>query len=150
MRLDLTVNILTNHAINKGEITVFGGDQMRPNIHIEDMADLYIYLLELPDEKIHKKVYNAGYENYKIKDIAKVVQSVVGNHIPIKAVPTNDKRSYHVSSKKIREEIGFSPKHTIKEAIIDLKKAFEDGKIPNPLEEIRYYNIKAMQAINLK
>jgi nucleoside-diphosphate-sugar epimerase len=114
------------------------------------MTDLYIYLLELPDEKIHKKIYNAGYENYKVKDIAKMVQSVVGNHILIKTVPTNDKRSYHVSSKKIREEIGFSPKHTIKEAIIDLKDAFEQGKIPNPMEDIRYYNIKTMQAIHLK
>jgi nucleoside-diphosphate-sugar epimerase len=150
MRLDLTVNILTNHAINKGEITVFGGEQMRPNIHIEDMTDLYLYLLELPDEKIHKKIYNAGYENYKVKEIAKMVQSVVGDHIPIKTVPTNDKRSYHISSKKIREEIGFSPKHTIEEAIIDLKDAFEQGKIPNPMKDIRYYNIKTMQAIHLK
>ncbi|MBL7131603.1 MAG: SDR family oxidoreductase [Candidatus Omnitrophica bacterium] len=147
MRLDLTVNILTNHAINKGEITVFGGEQIRPNIHIEDMTDLYVYLLELPDEKIHKKIYNAGYENYKVKEIAEMVQSIAGNHIPIKTVPTNDNRSYHVSSEKIKEELGFFPKHTIEEAIKDLKNAFEQNKIPNPMDEIRYYNIKTMKAL---
>jgi nucleoside-diphosphate-sugar epimerase len=150
MRLDLTVNILTNHAINKGEITVFGGEQMRPNIHIEDMTDLYVYLLELPDEKISKKIYNVGYENYKVKDIAEMVRKVIGKHIDIKVSSTDDNRSYHVSSKKIKEELGFIPKHTIEEAIFDLKKSFEEGKIPDPMNDIRYYNIKTMQAIKLK
>ena len=150
MRLDLTVNILTNHAVNKGEITVFGGEQMRPNIHIEDITDLYVFLLELPDEKIQRKIYNAGYENYKVKDIAEMVKKNIGSHIQIKTVSTKDNRSYHVSSKKINEELGFVPKHTIEEAIVDLKKAFEAGKIPDPLENIRYYNIKTMQAINLE
>ena len=150
LRLDLTVNILTNNAVNKGEITVFGGEQKRPNLHIEDMADLYVYLLEQPDAKIHKKIYNAGYENYKVREIAEMVRKNIGTHIPIKVTPTNDNRSYHVSSKKIREELGFIPKHTIEEAIIDLKKAFEQGKIPNPMDDIRYYNIKTMQAIKLK
>lgn len=150
MRLDLTVNILTNQAINKGEITVFGGEQMRPNIHIEDMTDLYVYLLELPDEKIHKKIYNAGYENYKVKDIAEMVKKVIGEQIPIKVTPTSDNRSYRVSSKKLREELGFVPKHTIEEAILDLKRAFEDGKISDPMNNIKYYNIKTMQAVKLK
>ncbi len=149
MRLDLTVNILTNHAISKGGITVFGGEQMRPNIHIEDMTDLYVLLMELPDEKIQMKIYNAGYENYKVKDIAEMVRKNVGSHIPITTVTTEDNRSYHVSSKKIREELDFVPKHTIEEAVVDLVKAFENGKIPDPLENIRYYNIKTMQAINL-
>jgi nucleoside-diphosphate-sugar epimerase len=150
LRLDLTVNILTNHAINKGEITVFGGEQKRPNIHIEDMADLYVFLLDLPDEKIQRKIYNAGYENYKVKEIAEMVRKVIGSHIPIKTVPTTDTRSYHVSSKKIKEELGFTPKHTIEEAVRDLKKAFEAGKIPNSMDDICYYNIKTMQDIKMK
>src|SRR3972149_7454852 len=150
MRLDLTVNLLTNHAVNTGEIAVFGGEQMRPNIHIEDITDLYVYLLELPKEKIHRKIYNAGYENYKVKEIAGMVQSIVGKHVSIKTVPTNDIRSYHVSSKKIKDELGFSAKHTIEDAIVDLKKAFEQERIPNPMNDIRYYNIKAMQAVDLK
>jgi nucleoside-diphosphate-sugar epimerase len=106
--------------------------------------------LDLPDNKIQKKIYNVGYENYKVKDIAKMVQSVLSNQIAIKTVPTDDNRSYHVSSEKIKEELGFFPKHSVEEAILDLKKAFDTEKIPNPLDDIRYYNNKTMQAINLK
>lgn len=150
LRLDLTVNILTNHAVNKGEITVFGGEQMRPNLHIEDMTDFYIFLLEQPDGKIHKKIYNVGYENYKVKEIAEMVRKTINPGLPIKTTPTDDNRSYQVSSKKVKEELGYVPKHTIEEAILDLKKAFEEGKIPDPMNGIRYYNIKTMQATNLK
>lgn len=150
VRLDLTVNILTNHAINNGKITVFGGEQKRPNLHIEDMTDLYLLLLKQPAEKIHKKIYNVGYENYKVGEIAQIVQNTLDGHIPIVTTPSNDNRSYHVSSNKIKEELGFEAKHTIQEAILDLKEAFDSGKIPNPMDDIRYYNIKTMQAIKLK
>jgi len=150
MRLDLTVNILTNHAINNGKITVFGGEQKRPNLHIEDMADLYLFLLEQPEQKINKKIYNVGYENFKVKEIAEMVRDTLGGNIPVVATHTTDNRSYHVSSKKIKEELGFEAKHTIQEAIIDLKRAFDEGKIPNPMDDIRYYNIKMMQTVNLK
>ena len=150
LRLDLTVNILTNHAINDGKITVFGGDQKRPNLHIEDMTDLYLFLLEQPGEKIQKKVYNVGYENYKVKIIAEMVRDTLGGEIPIVTVPTNDHRSYHVSSKKIKKELEFEARHTIQEAIRDLKVAFDSGKVPNPMTDVRYSNIKTMQAINLK
>ena len=150
LRLDLTVNILTNHAINKGQITVFGGEQKRPNLHIEDMADLYLFLLGQPAERIHEKIYNVGYENYKVNDIAQIVKNTLGGHVPIVTTPTDDNRSYHVSSKKIKEELGFEARHSIEEAILDLKSAFESHKIPNPMDDIRYYNIKTMQALNLK
>lgn len=150
LRLDLTVNILTNHAINKGEITVFGGEQMRPNLHIEDMADLYVYLLELPKEKIHKKIWNAGYENYKVREIAEMVRKVIDQSISIKTVPTDDIRSYQVSSRKIAADIGFVPKHSIEEAIRNLKNSFDEGRVPDPLTNPRYFNIKMMQSLNLK
>ncbi|CAN2046981.1 SDR family NAD-dependent epimerase/dehydratase [Candidatus Magnetomoraceae bacterium gMMP-1] len=150
LRLDLTVNILTNHAVNKGQITVFGGEQKRPNLHIEDMTDAYIFLLEQGDEKIHKKIYNVGYQNYKVREIAEMVKNTLGGNIPIETVATDDNRSYHVSSKKIKKELGFAPKHTIQEAILDLKKAFDAGKISNSLDDIRYYNIKMMQELGLK
>jgi len=149
-RLDLTVNILTNHAINKGQITVFGGEQKRPNLHIEDMTDLYLFLLGQPAEKIHKKIYNVGYENYKVSEIAEIIRDTLEDDISIKTTPTDDIRSYHVSSRRIKEELGFEPRHTIQGAILDLEKAFDAGKIPNSLDDIRYYNIKTMQAINLK
>ena len=149
LRLDLTVNILTSHAINKGKITVFGGEQKRPNLHIEDMTELYLFLLKQPVEKIHKRIYNVGYENYKVGEIAQIVKKALGGSIPIVTTPSNDNRSYHVSSKKIKEELGFEAKHTIEEAILDLKTAFESGKVPDSMDDIRYYNIKTMQALKL-
>ncbi len=149
-RLDLTVNILTNHAVNKGQITVFGGEQKRPNLHIEDMTDLYLFLLEQPASKIQKKIYNVGYENFRVAEIAEIVNKALGNSVHIRTTPTNDNRSYHVSSGKIKQELGFEATHTIEEAVIDLKNAFASGRIANPLEDIRYYNIKTMQALNLQ
>ena len=150
LRLDLTVNILTNHAINKGKITVFGGEQKRPNLHIEDMTDVYLFLLKQPAEKIHKKIYNVGYQNYKVREIAEMVNHILGGGIPIETTPSEDNRSYHVSSKKITQELGFEAKHSIEEAVLDLKRAFDEGKVPDPMNDIRYYNIKMMQAVNLK
>lgn len=150
LRLDLTVNILTNLAVNKGMITVFGGEQMRPNLHIEDMTDFYVFLLDVSEEKIHKKIYNVGYENFKVKEIAEMVKKVVNPDIPIITTPTDDNRSYRVASKKVKEELGYVPSHSIEEAVLDLKKAFEEGRIPNPMDDIRYYNIKVMQSINMK
>lgn len=150
LRLDLSVNILTNLAINKGEITVFGGTQKRPNIHIEDMTDLYCLLLELPKEKIAGKIWNAGFENHTISEIAGMVKNVVGQNVNIVTTPTNDLRSYHISSEKIKNDIGFVAKHTIEDAASDLKKAFEQGLIPNSLSDDKYFNVKLMQHIHLE
>ena len=154
LRLDLSVNILTNHAVNKGKITVFGGEQKRPNIHIEDMTDLYVKTLEYPDERIDGKIFNAGYHNMKMKDIAMAVKRVVSakmhnDGLGIVTTPTDDNRSYHVSSDKIKKELGFEAKRTVDEAVGDLVDAFKSGKIQNP-DDKRYYNIKTMQAIKLK
>jgi len=147
--LDLTVNILTNFAVNKGFIKVFGGEQKRPNIHIQDMTDLYCMLLELPAEKIQDKVFNAGYENFKVREIAQMVKNVVGE-VEIYTEHTDDNRSYHISSEYIKKEIGFEPKHTIEDAVKDLKDAFDQGKIENPFENEKYFNVKLMQNIHLK
>ena len=150
LRLDLTVNILTNHAINNGCITVLGGEQLRPNLHVEDMTDLYLMLLEAPDEVIDGKIWNAGYDNFKVGDIAKMVQAEVGPGVDIVVKPTNDHRSYHVSSEKIKRELGFVAKRTVRDAIVGLKSAFAEGRVPNPMEDDRYYNIKRMQGIKLQ
>lgn len=151
LRLDLTVNILTNHAINNGVIKVFGGSQRRPNIHIEDMTDLYIKCLNYPDDKIAGKIFNAGYENHTVSQIAELVKANVGRaDVKVVVEPTNDLRSYHISSEKIKNELGFVPTHTIAEAVIDLKKEFEAGHIPSSMTDQRYYNIKTMQAVDLK
>jgi len=149
LRLDLTVNILTNHAVNQKKITVYGGEQLRPNIHIEDVTDLYVRSLEWSDEAIDGRIFNAGYENRRVMEIAEMVRSTVGRDVEIIATPTNDNRSYHISSDKIRQELGFIPKRTIRDAIRDLVEAFNADRIPNPMTDIRYYNIKMMRALNL-
>ncbi|OFZ80459.1 MAG: UDP-glucose 4-epimerase [Bdellovibrionales bacterium RIFOXYD1_FULL_53_11] len=150
LRLDLTVNILTNHAVTNKKITVFGGAQMRPNIHISDMVNAYICSLNWPAEKINKKTFNVGYYNFRVSEIAEMVKQEVGTHVTITTTPTDDNRSYHISSEKIRAELGFVPSHSIKDAVRDLVTAFGAGKIPNPMTDISYYNIKTMQAVNLK
>jgi nucleoside-diphosphate-sugar epimerase len=151
LRLDLTVNILTNHAVTNKKIKVFGGAQKRPNLHIEDMTDFYLEALKWPDEKIAGKIYNVGYENHTVSDIANIVKKNVGrDDIEIVVEPTNDNRSYHVSSEKVKRELGFIPRHTIDDAVKDLKKAFEDGRIKDSMNDIKYYNIKTMQAVNLQ
>jgi len=149
-RLDLTVNILTNHAVNNKEITVFGGEQMRPNIHIDDVTDLYIQSLEWPAELVDGDVFNAGYDNHKVIDIAKITQTAVGDDVSIKTTPTDDNRSYHISSEKIQKILGFTPSHSIEDAVEDLVGAFKRGMIPDAMQNARYYNIKTMQNLLLK
>ncbi len=150
LRLDLTVNILTSQAIQHRKITVFGGEQMRPNIHIEDMAGLYVKSLEWPAERIDGKIYNAGYENLRVKEIAERVRQMAGEDVKIFTEPAKDNRSYHISSEKIKRELDFVPKHTVEEAVKDLVEAFRDGKVPDAMKDIRYSNIRTMQQLQLK
>lgn len=155
-RLDLTVNILTNHAVNADKITVFGGTQMRPNLHMQDMVDLYLMLLEVPDEKIAGQTFNAAYQNYSVAETAEKVRAVVQHEMPEKqnlsivTTPSDDIRSYHISSRKIREVLGFTPRFTIDDGARDLVQAFRAGKLPNSLSDIRYFNIKMMKSIHLQ
>jgi len=155
-RLDLTVNILTNHAVNNGRITVFGGVQMRPNLHMQDMVDLYCLMLTVPDGQIAGKVFNAGYQNYSVAETATVIRDVVRQEMPEKGdieivtTPSDDIRSYRINSDRIRRELGFVPRHTIEDGARDLIKAFKAGKLPDSLADIRYSNIKMMKATQLK
>ena len=150
LRLDLTVNILTNLAVNKGAITVFGGEQKRPNIHIADMVRLYEMLLELPKETIAGKVFNAGYQNQRVREIAEIVRHVIGDQVEIRTTSSDDNRSYHISSEKIRRELGFEATHSIEDAVTSLKEAFDEGLVPDPLTDDVYYNVKRMKRINLQ
>lgn len=155
MRLDLTVNILTNLAVNERKITIFGGQQHRPNIHVEDITDLYTNLLEYPSELIAGKTFNAGYQNHTVAEIGDMVRRVVTQEMPeigpieVRTSPSNDLRSYHISSQKVARELGFVPKRTVEDAVADLCNAFRAGRIPDPLNDIRYYNVKAIQAAKL-
>lgn len=150
LRLDLSVNILTNHALNKGVITVFGGSQERPNIYIEDVTDLYVKMLKYPDDKIAGKIFNAGNENLSMDEIAQKVKKIVGKHVKIEHTPTNDLRSYRVSSAKIRRELGWKPKYTVEDGVRSLVEAFAKGSIPKPLDDPRYFNIATMKELKLK
>lgn len=150
-RLDLSVNILTNHAVNKGTITVFGGNQKRPNLHIKDMADLYELMLNAPSEKIQGEIFNVGYQNFSILELANMVKEVVEQEFPdkapldIKVTESNDNRSYHISSEKIKRVLGFEAKRTIQDAVRDLCVAFKAGKLPDSFTNDWYYNVRQLQ-----
>lgn len=156
MRLDLTVNILTNYAVNKGKITVFGGTQKRPNIHIDDISELYVDLLKFPDYLIAGEIFNASYDNHSISEIAEIVQKVVEKEMPelapieIVTTPSDDLRSYHVSSKKIAEKLGYIPRRSLEDGIRGLCHAFRDGKLPNSFKDDKYINVKAVKKLNLR
>ena len=151
LRLDLTVNILTNLAVNKRAITIFGGTQKRPNIHVEDIADLYVDLLDRPDEHIAGKTFNAAYQNRTVADLGEIVRSVVTREMPeigpiaVETSASDDLRSYHVSSDRIKRELGWTPERTIEDAVGDLCRAFRAGKIRNSLTDPRYYNVRTVQ-----
>lgn len=150
LRLDVVVNILTNHAYHNRKIKVFGGEQLRPNLHITDMVEVYMESLMYEDKDIFNKIYNVGYMNHKVKDIGRIVAETVGGDIEVEVVPTDDNRSYHVSSEKIKKELGFEPKFNIEDGVRSLVEAFEAGKVPNAMTDSKYVNIKKMQEINLK
>lgn len=155
-RLDLSVNILTNHAINKGKITVFGGNQMRPNLHVEDMVDAYVLMLQAPHEKIHGEIFNIGFQNHSISAIAQIVKKVVEEEMPelgnieIVTTPSNDNRSYHVNSDKVGRVLGFKPKRTIEDAARDLTRAFRNHLLADSFDNDWYYNVRTMKKIEAK
>lgn len=147
MRLDLVVNILTINAIINKKITIFGRDQKRPNINVLDMVGAYDWCLNQPEERVHAKTYNVGFENLKLHEIATLVKSAIGNYnIEIAERPTHDPRSYHINSDKILND-GFKPQHTIEEAV---RSIFDNRrKLFNPLENPEYSNIKKMKELGL-
>lgn len=152
-RLDLAVNILTNLAVNKGVITVFGGSQMRPNLHIQDMVDAYELMLTAPTELIAGQIFNVGAQNVSIAGLAEIVKGVVEEEfedrppITIETTESVDPRSYQVSSEKIKRVLGFVPKRKVEDAVRDLCNAFKAGLLPDSLTDDRYYNVKKMRTI---
>ena len=155
-RLDVSVNILTNHAVNNGKIRVFGGDQLRPNLHVQDYVDLCKELLAAEDSVIADEIFNCGYENMSIMEIAETVKKVVEREMPelgevsIGVESSDDNRSYHINSDKVKRVLGFAPKFSVEDAIVDLVNAFKAGKLPNSFEDDKYYNVRTMQKIGAK
>ena len=149
-RLDVVVNILTNLAYHKKEISVFGGEQLRPNIHIMDMVRAYDYLINASSNSVSGQIFNAGYENQTVNHLASLVKKVIGPDVKIKYLKSDDNRSYHISSKKIKDVLGFETKKTIEDAIKDLKNAFDAKKLEDTLTNEKYFNIKRMNNLKLK
>jgi nucleoside-diphosphate-sugar epimerase len=136
MRLDVSVNLLTMQALTKGKITVFGGEQIRPNIHIEDITDLYLHMIDRPDIQ---GIFNAGFENISILDIARKIAKYIP--VEIEVTPSLDPRSYRINSDKILST-GFLPKKTVDDAIQELIYKYHSGELK---DEDYYYNLRWME-----
>ncbi|NCX93869.1 MAG: NAD-dependent epimerase/dehydratase family protein [Gammaproteobacteria bacterium] len=140
MRLDVSVNMMAMQALTRGVMTVFGGDQVRPNIHMDDVTDLYLFLLAHPEVQ---GIYNAGFENLSIREIAEMVQGFTGAEI--KVTPSNDPRSYRLNSDKLLAT-GFKPKKDVKTAIEEIVAIHRKGDLR---DEDRHYNLKTMKALGV-
>ena len=152
-RLDLSVNILTNHAVNANKITVFGGSQLRPNLHIQDYCDAVELFLSAPKEKIQDEIFNVGYQNLSLMEIANLVQKVVSREFPEKGevsivtTPSDDLRSYHINSDKIKRALGYAPKHTIEDAVKELCDAFRAKRLPDSMNDDQYFNVRRLKRL---
>ena len=151
LRIDLTVNILTMNALINKKIKIFGGKQLRPNINIKDMAQAYEILLEAPGKKINREIFNIGYQNRTVEDIAKIVKKVINDDsVEFEYLPTTDTRSYHINSDKMKRILNFEPKYTLENAVQSLVEIYNNGLIKEGLSNPLYHNIKLMQQVNLK
>jgi nucleoside-diphosphate-sugar epimerase len=154
-RFDLSVNVLTANAIVNNKILVFGGSQLRPNLHILDYCDLLDLLISAETPKIQNKIFNVGYQNLSIMEIAKIVREVVlkefakKEEILIEVQKSNDLRSYHINSDKIREELNFIPKYTIEDAVIEICDAFKKNSFTDALNNTKYFNVKRIKELNI-
>ena len=156
LRLDLSVNILTNHAVSKNKITVFGGDQLRPNLHILDYCRAVIELMSADINNVRNQIFNVGHQNLKIKEIALIVKNIVEKKFPerdkieIATTESDDKRSYHINSDKIKQVLNFQPNYSVENAVEDLCDAFKKNLIPDSFENINYFNVSKLKFINAK
>jgi nucleoside-diphosphate-sugar epimerase len=150
MRLDLTVNILTIHALVNRKIRIFGGKQLRPNLNILDMVGAYELFLDAPAEKIDGVPFNVGFENRTVEDIAHMVKRTIGDEgIALQFEESSDNRSYHVNSDRVRDVLGFRPRYTIEDAIRSVVEAYRAGLFVDPMNNPVYVNIKRMKQLAL-
>jgi len=156
LRLDLSVNILTNHAINNNKIIVFGGEQLRPNLHILDYCYAVEAFIKAPKEKIKNQIFNVGFQNLSILEISHIVKDVVEKefknkkNIAIEIQESDDIRSYHINSQKIYDILGFKPKNTIENAVLELCNFFKENDISDSFDNDIYHNVKRLRSLNAK
>ena len=154
-RLDLSVNILTNHGFHNGVIKVFGGAQMRPNLHVRDMVEAYRVILAADDKAVQGEIFNCGFQNMSIADIANLVAEIVPHYRPeyaeiaIETTPSDDQRSYHVNSDKITRVLGFRPRLSVADAVSDLCDAFSRNLLPRSFDDSRYFNVRRMKELRV-
>lgn len=155
-RLDLSVNILTNHAVNNKKIIVLGGgEQKRPNLDIRDMCRAYEVILEADEKLINNQIFNVSCGNKKIIELAEMVKKNVESFFDISDIEieikseTVDKRSYHVNADKIKNVLGFQPQYSVDDAIISLCEAFKRGQLPNSLSDSTYINVETLKKNNV-
>ena len=149
MRFDLSVNILTCNAICNNKIRVFGGDQLRPNLHINDYCKAVQILIEADEQKVNREIFNIGYENLSIGEIAKKIKFILENNfnfnnIEINVESSNDNRSYHINSDKIFNVLNFQPSLTIEDAVKEIYEKFKNNEFDNPMSNKIYYNVKTL------
>ncbi|MBI4179199.1 NAD-dependent epimerase/dehydratase [bacterium] len=148
LRLDLIVNILAAQALITKKITVHGGEQRRPNIHIRDMIEAYRVLLEAPADKVAGETFNVGFENQTVADLAEMVRAETGpDDVSIETLPVMDSRSYRINSEKMTRRLGFRASRTIRDAVRSLAEALQKGLITDPLNNSLYYNVRRMREI---
>lgn len=145
LRLDLTINLLTDQALTDQRIRVFGGAQMRPNVHIRDLTAFYRMLLTAPAEKISARAFNISRRNASVMDLAEMIRDELDSSLPIDTVPSNDPRSYHLSADRARRELGFEPRHDLVTAVRELREAYRSGRISDSGSNI-YRNVAWMKA----
>jgi nucleoside-diphosphate-sugar epimerase len=154
-RLDLVVNILTNLAVHRQRVTILGASQQRPSLHVDDLGDLYAELLEVPGESLAMGTFNVACENHSFSTLAAIVRDVVQQelptigHIELETADAERSISYNVSADRIHQTLGWQPRKSVEDAVVDLCRAFRDGKIPGALSDPRYYNLRMIQAVGL-
>lgn len=154
LRLDLSVNILTNFGFHKNHIKVFGGNQLRPNLHILDYCDAVIKIIGAKKDKVNNQIFNVGHQNMSIMNIAKkvkkILQKKLNRKIEIIKTPSNDIRSYHINSDKIRRYLNFKPKRGIEEAVKELIIIFKNKKVSNTFDNDMYFNVKRLKKLKIR
>ena len=145
LRLDLTINLLTDQALTDQRIRVFGGAQMRPNVHIRDLTAFYRMLLTAPADKISARAFNISRRNASVMALAEMIRDELDSSLPIDTVPSNDPRSYHLSADRARKELGFEPRHDLVTAVRELREAYRSGRVSDSGSNI-YRNVAWMKA----
>lgn len=144
LRLDLTINLLTDQALTEGRLRVFGGAQVRPNVHVRDLTSFYRMLLNAPAAKISGKAFNVCRENASVIQLAEMIRNELDPLLPIETVPSDDPRSYHLCPDRARTVLGFEPYRSLITAVGELRDAYRAGKVPNSRSAV-YRNVAWMR-----